>query len=324
MLVESNVVENFAGDGLRGLGNDQVFQYNTVKNCYDVNENHDDGFQSWSINDDPPRERVVLRGNTIINYTDPNQPFRGTLQGIGCFDGPYIDWVVENNLVAVDHWHGISLYGAVNSRIVNNTVLDLNNDSPGPPWSKFFDHKDGTPSENCIVRNNLSTSISNSGNDILDHNIIIENPQDFFVDPANLDFRLKEGGTAIDSGSPDLAPEVDIRGVSRSRGGRPDVGAYEFGPGSAEIGRQGFSSAGQRAYIRCFTHPFNRSLTIEAHPSIKLLKVYNTNASLAADLSPQLNKKTITWTPPEAAGVIIIIGFKADGAPLARRAVPAR
>ena len=48
-LIRGNVVENFAGDGLRGLGDRCTFEYNTVKNCYDVNANHDDGFQSWSV-----------------------------------------------------------------------------------------------------------------------------------------------------------------------------------------------------------------------------------------------------------------------------------
>ena len=46
---------------------------------------------------------MVLRGNTIINYEDPGQPHRGTLQGIGCFDGMFVDWVIENNVVIVDH-----------------------------------------------------------------------------------------------------------------------------------------------------------------------------------------------------------------------------
>ena len=55
---------------------------------------------------------IVLRGNTIINYEDPNQPHRGTLQGIGCFDGMFVDWVVENNVVIIDHYHGITLSGA--------------------------------------------------------------------------------------------------------------------------------------------------------------------------------------------------------------------
>ena len=51
-LIAGNLVENFSGDGMRGLGDYTVFEYNTVKNCYDVNANHDDGFQSWSAGPD--------------------------------------------------------------------------------------------------------------------------------------------------------------------------------------------------------------------------------------------------------------------------------
>ena len=135
-VVERNVIENFSGDGLRGLGDYGVFEFNTVKNCYDVNANHDDGFQSWSVGPGGVGTGVVrgivLRGNRILNYEDPNQPHRGTLQGIGCFDGFFEDWIIENNEILTDHWHGITLSGARNCRIVNNTVVDLNTTSPGP------------------------------------------------------------------------------------------------------------------------------------------------------------------------------------------------
>ena len=98
-LVENNTIENFSGDGIRGLGDSSTFQYNVVKNCYDVNANHDDGFQSWSVGEEGVGtgvvKGIVLRGNTFINYTDPGQPHRGTLQAIGCFDGLFEDWVVE-------------------------------------------------------------------------------------------------------------------------------------------------------------------------------------------------------------------------------------
>jgi len=130
-LITGNLVENFAGDGLRGLGNHCTFEYNTVKNCYKVNANHDDGFQSWSTGPGGVGSGevvgVVLRGNTIINYVDPNQPYRGTLQGIGCFDGTFVDWVIENNVIITDHWHGITLLGARNCLVINNTVLDQEN-----------------------------------------------------------------------------------------------------------------------------------------------------------------------------------------------------
>lgn len=227
-LISGNVVENFAGDGLRGLGNDLVFEYNVVKNCYDVNANHDDGFQSWSINDDPPRERVVLRGNTFINYEDPDQPFRGTLQGIGCFDGFYIDWVIENNLVITDHWHGISLYGAVDCRVVNNTVVDQNDESPGPPWILVNPHKDGTPSQGCVIRNNLAAAITATGDTVADHNLLITDQNSLFVNPARLDFHLRpDAHEAIDTGSDLLAPTTDLDGESRPRGGGIDIGCDE-------------------------------------------------------------------------------------------------
>lgn len=226
--ISGNTIENFAGDGLRGIGSDLLFSYNTVKNCYDVNANHDDGFQSWSINDDPPRERVVLRGNIIINYEDINQPFRGTLQGIGCFDGFYNDWIIENNLVITDHWHGISLYGAVNCRIVNNTVVDINDVSPGPPWILVNPHKDGTPSRGCVVRNNLAAIITITGDTVEDHNLIVTDPAALFANPADFDFHLRSDATsAIDMGASLLAPSIDLDGVTRPRGNGIDIGCYE-------------------------------------------------------------------------------------------------
>jgi hypothetical protein len=164
-MVEHNIIENFAGDGLRGLGDYTTFQYNTVKNSYDVNDNHDDGFQSWSVGSDGKVgtgvvRGIVLRGNTIINYEDPNQPFRGTLQGIGCFDGMFADWVVERNTVRVDHWHGISLYGAINTVIKDNVVTDPNGDANvGPPWIMLRAHKNNTPSRDCLVTCNVSPKL---------------------------------------------------------------------------------------------------------------------------------------------------------------------
>ncbi|HSM13306.1 MAG TPA: choice-of-anchor Q domain-containing protein, partial [Thermoanaerobaculia bacterium] len=172
---------------------------------------------------------VVLRGNVIVNNEDPDHPLRSTLQGIGCFDGLFVDWIVENNVVVTDHWHGISLYGAIGGRVVNNTVLDLNGASPGPPWIMLNSHG-GTPSQNVVVRNNLATDFAISGTGIVqDHNLEIVDPAALFVAPP-FDVHLKAGSSAIDAGSPALAPPFDAERVARPQGGGVDLGAYERCP----------------------------------------------------------------------------------------------
>lgn len=234
-LCEYNEVDVFDGDGLRGVANDLIFQYNLVKNSIVANgANHDDGFQSWSVGPTGTVGtgtvyRVKLIGNVFLNNTDPALPLHGNMQGIGCFDGYFEDWVIENNIVVVDHWHGISLYGARNCRIVNNTVLDMYPNAVGPAWIMITDHKDGTPSSGCVIRNNLTTDLSVGTGVVSDHNIKFTSAQfsTYFADYAHFDFRLKSGCAAIDSGSATLAPSTDIAGTARPQNGRVDIGAYE-------------------------------------------------------------------------------------------------
>ncbi len=231
-LITGNLVENFAGDGLRGLGNYTTFEYNTVKNRYNVNENHPDGFQSWSLGPGGVGRGevvgVVLRGNTIINHVDPNQPHRGSLQGIGCFDGTYVDWVIENNVVITDHWHGITLLGARNCLVINNTVLDQDDRSPMTPWICVGEHKNGTPPVNCVVRNNLAPAFNNARGVLQQNNLKFTNLTARFVDPAHFDLHLRPGAPAIDAGSSVDAPKLDRDRIPRPQGKGIDIGAYEW------------------------------------------------------------------------------------------------
>ena len=234
--VEGNLVENFAGDGMRGLGDHALFAGNTVNNCYDINQNHDDGFQSWSRGADgrPGTGRVtgvILRGNRFINYED----FRCVLQGIGMFDGTYVDWVIENNVVITDHRHGITVMGAENVRVVNNTVLGLPTDRIGPHWITITRHVDGTLPKRSIIANNLAASFNPRGSRkffptarsgvSLHSNILVRRAEDFVRAVAKFDVRLKPGSRAIDAGDVRFAPKTDIEGKLRINGA--DVGAYE-------------------------------------------------------------------------------------------------
>ncbi len=237
-LVSGNLVDGFCGDALRGLGDDLVFEYNTVENCYVVNGNHCDGFQSWSIDGDPP-ERVTLRGNRIFQWTGERPALSEYLQGIGLFDGPYVDWRIENNLVVTDMYHGITISRGIGCVVVNNTVVD-EQEEPSyyeedgtpryrAPWIMVSNHKDGTPSSDCVMRNNVAPSISAGAGVASDHNLAarIGDYPALFADPAAFDFRPKPGSALDGAGYYQLAPSLDIERRPRPLGGGYDIGAFE-------------------------------------------------------------------------------------------------
>ena len=226
----NSIVENFSGDGMRVLGANILIEGNIIKNCFNVNDNHDDGIQSFNLGTYDVRD-IIIRGNTIINNENPDHPLAGPLQGIGCFDGPFNNWIIENNIVSVDHWHGISLYGAYNCRIRNNTVLDPTPEiTPGASWIRINPNKDGTPSEGNIVANNTSNSLALTGS-LEMANTLLENTDEYdleFVGWQNGDFDLLNTSQLIDAGIDSLASDYDINGVLRPQGFASDIGAYEY------------------------------------------------------------------------------------------------
>lgn len=232
--IVENLIENFSGDGMRGNGDYTLFERNIVKNCLQVDDNHADGFQAWSTGKDGKvgtgeLTGITLRGNWFLNYEDENQKYKCHLQGIGLFDGTYVDWVIENNVLIVDHYHGITVMGAKNVKILNNTVFDPTGKKPGPAWIRITKHKNGKASSGNVVANNLAHSYSFPDGGVLQlQNQIIRNPYALFEDPDNLDFRLKPGSRAIDAGMNGLGVMDDFFGNPRPSGEKIDVGAIEF------------------------------------------------------------------------------------------------
>ena len=164
--IEENVIEFFSGDGIRGLGNASAYVGNTIDTCVDVDGNHDDGFQSWSTGPDGKPGQGVIRdvrveGNVILNG---DHPLGCNLQGIGLFDGFFEDWIIRDNVVAVDHWHGITVMGGRRVLVEGNTVVDSAPGRPGPPWITVTAHKDGRESEDSEISGNVHQPWAGGGN----------------------------------------------------------------------------------------------------------------------------------------------------------------
>lgn len=257
-IVRGNTVRNFTNDGSRVLGSNILFENNRVTDLIKVmtkEENHDDLFQAFTYaaggtGQDTLKDDII-RNNIFITTTDTSRAFCGASQGIGCFDGVFLRWTVENNIVLTDHWHGISLYGAVDCKVLNNTVMDpykvtrvdpydQNSSNIGPAWILISKKSNGPPSSNNLVKNNLVANVvtfSDPSMGVGSNNLILgalSNFSNYFVDvqdfghPDLFDLHLKPGSPAIDAGDTLSAPAVDYDGVARPQGAQCDVGAYEF------------------------------------------------------------------------------------------------
>lgn len=188
-LVTNNIIIRFAGDAIRNTGDSNFFLENyladaLVDDYYDKDGNHDDLFQSWTF--DRPIKNIFISDNIAINCTDTSIHLQSkNVQGIACFDGFEENWKIQNNLVIVEHPHGIALFGAQNCQIQNNKIIPnpFNKyDFESAPWIMIHDHKDGRKSHNNQIINNLVSvlKIDDSTAVIKDNTIIDSIPDKTF------------------------------------------------------------------------------------------------------------------------------------------------
>ncbi len=156
-LCEGNVVSDFSGDGIRDTADNQTIQYNVVKNCYvsmeDGDPNHDDAIQCFPYKDKEGLNKAVIRGNVLINQENPSQKFPGQPHGIGIFNFPASDFIIEDNVCLVKSWHGITLVNGRESRVTGNACFSIWKDSERKPLIRVGKNKN---SGNIIVENNIA------------------------------------------------------------------------------------------------------------------------------------------------------------------------
>lgn len=201
IMVQYNHVDRFGGDAIRNTGSNNTYKANfltnaTVDDYYAAGGNHDDLFQSWTF--DKPIDNILLFDNIMVSCIDTLMPQRAKIvQGLVCFDGFTTNWIVVNNLVVTDHPHGISLYGAENCNILNNTVLKNPHDLyqyESNPWIMVNNHKDGRKSKNNVVNNNTCSTMNTVSEDVAQsNNTILDTTQiQKLYNYDQWDFRIKK------------------------------------------------------------------------------------------------------------------------------------
>jgi parallel beta-helix repeat protein len=160
-LCEGNIINNFSGDGIRIMKDNITVRYNTVKNCFvsgeDGDSNHDDLIQCFLFNVGTGTVRnATVFGNLLLGNEDPARPLASSPQGLGFFDGPLLDFDVEQNVVKTNTYHGIALYDAVNCKIIDNAIMQ-SSPSKLKPWIMLGTKNKGGCRDNT-VRNNTAHS----------------------------------------------------------------------------------------------------------------------------------------------------------------------
>ncbi len=161
-ICEGNVIENFSADGIRITREGEIVRYNVIKNVFvgakDGDNNHDDGIQAFLFNVGTGTIRdVSVIGNIIIAREDDKQPFPNELQGLGFFDGPLVNFTVQDNVVCVNHWHGITL-GDAQKCVIRNNVCYSRWGGKALPWIMIGQKKN--QARGNFVSNNFANSFS--------------------------------------------------------------------------------------------------------------------------------------------------------------------
>ncbi|MCI2229848.1 hypothetical protein MC378_11780 [Polaribacter sp. MSW13] len=233
--IRNNRIDFFSNKAIEVSGSYNQFEYNLIKEsrATDVEVNTAMFLTEKAIKGN------IFRGNTIINFIKFNRNDIGLLNGIYATNSIITESIFENNVIITNGENGISLKGTLNNlKIVNNTVVNPyfglkikgENKINSPLAIKVIGKND---SSNLIIRNNLSNNfIFESIKGIADYNLSIPvSVHEFdlcFKNWALFDFSLSENSKALNKGTKEMAPKLDVSLNSRSLGNFINIGAFEY------------------------------------------------------------------------------------------------
>ncbi|MEN8120616.1 MAG: right-handed parallel beta-helix repeat-containing protein [Bacteroidota bacterium] len=244
--IKGNKITAFTNFGILCEGNNNIFINNLIKNHVYTGFNAAAFKAGNSATPNASFRKNILLGNVIVDYTSPDKKHIAPLMGIVGFDALYDGWVIENNLIVTDHWHGITFFNIKNSLIINNTVIDPYIDTKYPNLKKDLQTKSYGPVRiwvaakgennesvnNHIVNNLASDYFFDDSVGYISNNIKVASTYDemdkYFEQWDYLNFYLRDSCLAVNAGDNRYAPKIDANGTKRPLGKTVNTGAYEY------------------------------------------------------------------------------------------------
>ncbi len=255
----------------------------------------------------------------------------GTAGNVPAYTGRML---LENNVVFNNGGDGITLFKTNHVDVINNTAY-LNDQTAAINRGQIFPNQgknttmlnnimfapagrfvlqDCCPNVNLTVDYNLFWSgsgspaaslIGKTGTHDKKADPLFVNPS---VDPAVADFHRKAGSPAIDAGTSAGAPAIDFDGNPRPAGAGIDIGAYEYGAGSA-VRRAHVPGIAAFPAIAFFPNPRAGSVRIRL-TSPGDITVFTIHGSRVASFT---NVAAADWKATAAAGGVYLVKATING-----------
>ena len=241
-----NTVNNLGGDFVDIGYNNMAVVGNTMTNAnYLGNGAHLDFVQMFvggNVNF-ASLSNIMVSGNTMIRQTSPTSvAFPWGIQGVDAFIDSWTNVNVTNNVLITSAANGITIGGASNVLITNNTVLDDQSNVyetlQGGTCCLYIQagvaYNNVQPaSRNVIVRNNVASqfSLGSLGSQgVADHNYTFTAGtsgvfNNFSPTAYQFDVSPAAGSVLYNAGSATMSPTTDTIGVTRTA--TPTIGAYQ-------------------------------------------------------------------------------------------------